>query len=199
MISGGMLTEIVILDNGAGSVHLHNIIRKQHTLMKGFSTNVQWQYSAPGVQMNPQPATGPRPTPRRRNHWSRRKKVAVCLVVLMVLTPFLTAGVYMWNISRAIEGVQDRAVVNLPTSQMELGGVSHNDDDAITGTPVPIDDESGNHITEDIEPTATVGPDQPASDRSNPSAMGIARDIIGTGTRADVVKPSEVWPGKRRN
>lgn len=145
--------------------------------------------------MNPQPATGLRPAPRRRNHWSRRKRIAVFLVALMILTPFVAAGMYMWNITRAIEGVQDQAVVNLPTSQMELGGVSHNNDDR-GGTPVSTDDEFGNHITEDIDPTATVGPEQQSSGSNNPSAMGIARDIIGTGTRTDVVRPAEVWPGK---
>src|SRR5699024_8877492 len=115
--------------------------------------------------------------------------IAAWIVAFMILTPFLAAGIYMWNITRAIEGVQDQAVVELPTSDTMLGGVSQSDDEA-NGTPISTDDETGNHITEDIEPTATVGPNQPSSN-GNPSAMGIARDLIGTGTRADVVQPDE--------
>lgn len=146
--------------------------------------------------MNPQPAIGIRPVSRRRNHWSRRKKIAVFIVGLMILAPFVATGVYIWNITRAIEGVQNQAVVSLPTSQTQLGGVSQRDDDS-DGTPVVTDDQLGNHVTEDIEPTATVGPFEQSSSQGNPSSLGIARDIIGTGTRADVVMPNEVWPDKR--
>ena len=144
-----------------------------------------------------QPVAGSRPTSRRRTHWSRRKKFAAWIVALMLLAPFTAAGIYVWNITRAIEGVQDQAVVQLPTSETELGGVSQQDDESTDSTPVPVDDETGNHVTEDIEPTATAGPERSESGNNNPSAMGIARDLIGTGTRADVVKPSEVWPGQK--
>lgn len=148
--------------------------------------------------MNPQPIAGSRPVARRRKHWSRRKKIAAWIVALMVLTPFLAAGVYMWNITRAIEGAQDQAVVQLPTSETKLGGVSQlSDDESEGGTPVPVEDDTGNQIEEDVEPTATLGPEQSSSQNSNPSAMGIARDLIGTGTRADVVKTSEVWPDQQ--
>lgn len=146
--------------------------------------------------MNPQPVTGELSAPRRRNHWSRRKKTAAWIVAFMILTPFLAAGIYVWNITRAIEGVQDQSVVSLPTSEMELGGVSLNlpDKEPDNGTPATNDGDP--QITEDIDPTATVGPEQSSSSASgeNPSAIGIARDIIGTGTRADVVNPNEVWP-----
>lgn len=148
--------------------------------------------------MNPQPNAGSRPVARRRKHWSRRKKIAAWIVALMILAPFLAAGVYVWNITRAIEGVQDQSVIELPTSETKLGGVSQLDeDDADSGTPVPVDDETGNHVEEDIDPTATIGPVESSSQRNNPSAMGIARDLIGTGTRADVVKPNEVWPDQQ--
>ncbi len=144
--------------------------------------------------MNPQLSAGSRTVSGRRKHWSRRKKIAAWIVAFMVLTPFVAAGIYVWNITQAIEGAQDQAVVQLPTSQTELGGVSQKDDDSDEGTPVPIDGETGNHVTEDIEPTATAGPERSSSGNANPSAMGIARDLIGTGTRADTVKPNEVWP-----
>lgn len=144
--------------------------------------------------MNPHPVAGQPPASRRRQHWSRRKKIAVWIVALMILTPFLAAGIYVWNITRAIEGAQDQAVVELPTSITKLGGVSDDDDESTDATPESVADDSGNHITEDIEPTATVGPEQSSSSNNNPSALGIARDIIGTGTRADVVRPSEAWP-----
>lgn len=147
--------------------------------------------------MNPQPAMSVTPTPRRRNHWSRRKKYAVGLVTLMLLAPFLAAGVYVWNITRAIEGVQDQAVVSLPTSEMELGGVSYHapaDQDA-DSTPVSDEDPSAMQVVEDIDPTATVGPKPTARSQNSPGTIGIARDLIGTGTRTDVVKPREVWPG----
>lgn len=145
--------------------------------------------------MNPQPVAGSRTVSRRRQHWSRRKKFAAWIVALMILAPFVTAGIYIWNITQAIEGAQDQAVVQLPTSDTELGGVSHRDnDEAPAGTPVTTDDEAGNHITEDIEPTATSGPEQSSSGNNNPSALGIARDLIGTGTRADIVQPGEAWP-----
>lgn len=142
--------------------------------------------------MNPQPVVGSRQAPKRRKHWSRRKKIAAWIVTLMILTPFLAAGAYVWNITRAIEDVQDTAVYQLPTSNAELGGVSRlQNPDSIETTPPPIDD-SGNHVTEDIEPTATANPNTSAGDDS-PSAMNIVRDLFSTGTRTDVVKPGEVW------
>ena len=144
--------------------------------------------------MNPQSVTGSQPSPRRRQHWSRRKKLATWIVTLMILAPFVATGVYLWNITRAIEGAQDKAVVQLPTSEMHLGGISLDDDNDQTATPVSIDDNSQNRITEDIEPTPTVDPEHVTSGPNNPSSIGIARDLLGTGTRADTVKPNEVWP-----
>lgn len=141
--------------------------------------------------MNPQPAMEMRPSPRRRNHWSRRKKIAAFIVVLMILAPFVTAGIHLWNITQAIEDVQDQSVVSLPTSRTQLGGVSRNDQPAES---TPITTEQDNQVVEDIAPTA--GPTQEPREDSGPSAMGIAVDLLGTGTRADVVKPSEAWPGK---
>lgn len=154
--------------------------------------------------MHPQIQAGSLPAPRRRRHWSRKKKIATTMVILMVLTPFLAAGVYVWNITRAIEGAQDNAVVSLPTSSLQLGGVSQSGDEPTDSTPTATDQATPGTSADSAEPTATVGPqqtenqndDNSSSGSSNPSAMGIARDLIGTGTRADVVKPGEVWPGK---
>jgi len=150
--------------------------------------------------MHPQLQAGSFPAPRRRRHWSKKKKIATTMVVLMILTPFLAAGIYVWNITRAIEGAQDNAVVSLPTSELQLGGVSQQPDDSPQGTPAEPDNGATSENTGTPAPTAVI--DEPKEDQqqssgpSNPSAMGIARDLIGTGTRADVVKPSEVWPGK---
>ena len=147
--------------------------------------------------MNPQPVTGMRPIPQRRNHWSRRKKVAVGMVVVMLLAPFLAATVYVWNITRAIEDVQDQVVVSLPKSQIDLGGVSIDQTDTLaTPSGVNVDNDPDIGVVEDLDPTATVGAGQNSSGKNKPSALGIARDLFGTGTRADVVKPGEAWPGK---
>jgi LCP family protein required for cell wall assembly len=149
--------------------------------------------------MNPQPAISMVNGPQRKRHWSRRKKIAVWLVAFMILTPFLTAGIYVWNITRAIEGAQDQAVVSLPTSLTQLGGVSQSlvGDQAADGTPVSINDGTVVHVIEDIEPTETAGSELPPTGQTNPSAVGIARDLIGTGTRADIVHPNEAWPEKK--
>ncbi len=154
--------------------------------------------------MHPQSQAGSLPAPRRRRHWSRKKKIATTMVILMVLTPFLAAGIYVWNITRAIEGAQDNAVVSLPTSSLQLGGVSQLDDEPAESTPDSSVQATPGTEGSAAEPTSTAGPQQTqnqddenkTSGNSNPSAMGIARDLIGTGTRADVVKPGEVWPGK---
>ena len=119
----------------------------------------------------------------RSRHWSRRKRIALVLVILMVLTPFAAAGIYFWNVTRAIESVQNSAVVELPTSSYSLGGVSQEEHAATAqsgnGTPVAA-------------PTGTVGP-QPTSASSKPGSFQIAQDILGTGTRANTVDPAEVW------
>jgi LCP family protein required for cell wall assembly len=124
---------------------------------------------------------------RKRKHWPRRKKIAFFLVLLMVLTPFLAAGAYVWQITNAIEDVQDQSVVSFPKSQMELGGVSRRTETNATPQTSPQ--------AEPVEagPTATEGPTRTSG---NPGSIGIARDIIGTGIRADVVNPAEAWPGR---
>jgi LCP family protein required for cell wall assembly len=125
---------------------------------------------------------------RKRKHWPRRKKIAFFLVLLMVLTPFLAAGAYVWQITNAIEDVQDQSVVSFPKSQMELGGVSRRTETNATPQASPQ--------AEAIQaaPTATEGPTRTSG---NPGSIGIARDIIGTGIRADVVNPAEAWPGRK--
>lgn len=178
-------------------VHLQNRDSTTHTFTTEDSQVANRQPTVPGDRMNPQPVAGSRPIPRRRRHWSRRKKIAVWIVALMLLAPFLAAGVYVWNITQAIEGVQDQSVVQLPTSNTILGGVSKRDDTASSnGTPGSVTDQTGSHITEDIDPTATSGPEQ-ESNGDGPSAMNIARDLFGTGTRSDVVKPNEIWPDQQ--
>ncbi len=137
--------------------------------------------------MQPQTMPGSLPLQRKRKHWPRRKKIAVFLVVLMVLAPFVAAGTYVWQITNAIEDVQDQSVVNFPESDMELGGVSRRTE--TTGTP----QASPQTEPADPAPTATEGPKRASS---NPGSIGIARDIIGTGIRSDVVKPDEAWPGR---
>ncbi|MCA9832330.1 MAG: LCP family protein [Thermomicrobiales bacterium] len=120
----------------------------------------------------------------RRRHWSTRKRIALVLVMLMVMAPFVAAGYYIWDITRAIEGVQNDAVVDLPTSNYQLGGVSQS-------TPVSTT-SSGTPITE----IATQGPQPTSASSSNPGSFKIAQDLLGTGTGADTVDPSEAWPGK---
>lgn len=128
-------------------------------------------------------------TPRsKRRHWTRRKKFAVLMVALMILAPFAAAGVYVWQITNAIEGVQDDSVVDLPSGRMQLGGVSQLTGDDSSPQASPQSDEATG------QPTAESGPTNTPSGRSNPSSIGIARDLIGTGLRSDVVKPDEAWP-----
>lgn len=125
---------------------------------------------------------------RRRKRWTRRKKIAVGLVVLMILAPFVAAGMYVWQITQAIEGVQDNSVVDLPTSQTQLGGVSQIDND---DEPPEADQATPDGTS--ATPQATEGPGRQSTARNSPSTMGIARDLLGTGIRTDVVEPQDVW------
>lgn len=127
---------------------------------------------------------------RQRRRWTRRKKIAIVLVALMVLAPFAAAGLYVWQITQAIEGVQNESVVELPTSETLLGGVSQTDENEsadVNATP----SESSSQATPQAQPTE--GPTQNTSSRNSPGTLGIARDLFGTGTRTDVVKPEDVW------
>lgn len=147
----------------------------------------------------PQP-TGMRPTPRRRKHWSRRKKVAIAMVLLMILAPFAAAGIYVWNITEAIEDVQNQSVVMLPTSEIQLGGVSQNSSTPLTSTAESEIATEPEDATESAElatetPSPTKAPGTTSSGPSKPSSLGIARDLFGTGTRTDTVNPKDVWPG----
>lgn len=145
--------------------------------------------------MTPPPSPGAPVPARRRRHWSKRKRIAAWIVALMVLTPFLAAGYYIWDITQAIDDVQEQSVVGLPTSRADLGGVSMRaTPDSELATPVGADDPANQRTTEGIDVTATEQPTQ-VTTSSNPGAMSIARDLIGTGTRADVVRLEEAWPG----
>ncbi len=138
--------------------------------------------------MYPSSAIGSQPPRSKRRHWTRRKKIAVLLVSLMILAPFAAAGMYVWQITNAIEGVQDGSVVDLPSGRVELGGVSHigSDDPSPQASPQTEGDVAA--------PTAAPSPTNTPSRKKNPSSIGIARDIIGTGIRTDVVKPEDAWP-----
>ncbi len=138
--------------------------------------------------MYPPSAIGSQTQRSKRKHWTRRKKIAVFLVALMILAPFAAAGAYVWQITRAIEGVQDNSVVDLPSGRTELGGVSQLINQQLSPQASPEGDE------ESAEPTAEPDPTQAPAKRSNPSSIGIARDLIGTGIRADVVSAEEAWP-----
>jgi LCP family protein required for cell wall assembly len=145
--------------------------------------------------MHQQTLSGSPPLQRKRKHWPRRKKIAFMFVVLMVLTPFLAAGAYVWQITNAIEDVQDQSVVSFPKSQMELGGVSQVRSDASTPLASPQTDSPGSETTQ-AEPDATEGPTQSSGGSRSPGSIGIARDLIGTGIRTNVVNPEDVWPDK---
>lgn len=131
--------------------------------------------------MSSQPLSQPQPKPRRK-HWTRKKRIAVLMVLLILLAPFAAAGYYVWDITRAIEGAQDDAVFDFPTSDYELGGVSL----STPSTDISATPESN---TVDIE-----GPKN--SSRDNPGTISIARDLLSTGTRSDTVEPQDVWPGR---
>lgn len=139
--------------------------------------------------MNQQQPTGARSAPRRRTHWSRRKKVAIAMVTLMILAPFVTAAIYVWNITEAIEDVQNQSVVQLPTSEIKLGGVSEN----TASSPVPNDGSDSTPATEAPAPTEPA--DTTSKEPGKPSSLGIARDLFGTGTRTDTVNVKDAWPG----
>lgn len=139
--------------------------------------------------MNQQQPTGARSAPRRRTHWSRRKKVAIAMVTLMILAPFVTAAIYVWNITEAIEDVQNQSVVQLPTSEIKLGGVSEN----TASSPVPNDGSDSTPATEAPAPTEPA--DTTSKEPGKPSSLGIARDLFGTGTRTDTVDVRDAWPG----
>lgn len=139
--------------------------------------------------MNQQQPTGARSAPRRRTHWSRRKKVAIAMVTLMILAPFVTAAIYVWNITEAIEDVQNQSVLQLPTSEIKLGGVSEN----TASSPVPNDGSDSTPATEAPAPTEPA--DTTSKEPGKPSSLGIARDLFGTGTRTDTVDVRDAWPG----
>lgn len=176
----------------------------------------------PGVVSRMQsPSTAPAITRApRRKHWSRRRKVATIFVALMLLAPFAAAGIYVWQISNAIENVQDNSVVDLPDHNITLGGVrtptAESDvaqaDDAPAATASTVADSTAEsfdgqaadeqddteNAQEPTEPSqAQAEPTEgPKRDDSNPGSFTIIRDIVGTGTGSDRVDPREAWPGQ---
>lgn len=111
------------------------------------------------------------------------------MVTLMILAPFVTAAIYVWNITEAIEDVQNQSVVQLPTSEIKLGGVSEN----TASSPVPNDGSDSTPATEAPAPTEPA--DTTSKPPGKPSSLGIARDLFGTGTRTDTVNVKDAWPG----
>lgn len=161
------------------------------------------------MQLRLQPA-GQQPSMRKKR-WTRRKRIAMVMVFLMVLAPFLAAGAYVWQIGQAIEDVQDHAVVELPTRSAELGGIRNmtpNQDVAVTdpedsATPQSTDGTS-NEAPQTTEPTApdeqpaeTAAPTAaPTRTASSPGSFTILKDLVGTGTGADRVDPQSVWKNR---
>ncbi|MCO5215292.1 MAG: LCP family protein [Thermomicrobiales bacterium] len=137
-----------------------------------------------------QPTSAP-----RKNRWSRRKKTALVIVLLMILAPIAAAGYYVWDVARTIEDVQSDSVVAFPTSDYRLGGVTESQTSTASGetgssqsgTSDPT--QSSSEDSEDPKPTA-----QPT--RDNPGSLDIARGILGTGTGTNKVELNEAWPGR---
>lgn len=126
---------------------------------------------------NPTPGQHPLPqAPRtsRRSHWSRRRKIAMVLVLLIVCAPLATAGWYVRSITSAIGDAQDVAVVDLPERS-----------------------EPPNNPTGDQQPANPDKPEAPKNDSGDPSSVDVARGLISAGTGGNETSPEKVWPEKR--
>lgn len=121
----------------------------------------QWSASAASTQA---------PQKSRRTHWSRRRNVAVALMLLIVCAPLAMVGWYVWDITSAIDEAQDVAVVALPEGSRDQQSESF-------GTPQS--DQPGN------------------ASNIDPSSMDVARGIISAGTHGEDTSPEKVWPGQR--
>lgn len=122
----------------------------------------------------------------RRSHWTRRRKIAMVLVVLILSTPLLAAGWYAYNVADAIGDAQDVAVVDLPERSNPLPPRQDTAGGAIDGTPVSVmaTPESGE-----------VSPAESSND--SPSSFDVARGIFSAGTGGDDTSPDSVWPDQR--
>lgn len=119
--------------------------------------------------------------PRRRDHWARRRKVALLLVLLIALIPFVAAGWYVGSVTNAIGDAQTRSVAQLPARDPNRQGPRAATPMADAGAPPPA-------------PTEAPRPTERASSSGNPSSLDITVGLIHAGTGSDDVSPREVWP-----
>ncbi len=117
---------------------------------------------------------------RRRHHWDRRRKIALLVVGLIALIPFVVAGWYARNITNAIGDAQSLSVVELPTRNPDLALAPSTPDAGSFATPAP-----------DAVPTDVP---KESSGSSGPSGFDITVGLIQAGTGSDNVSPREVWP-----
>lgn len=122
---------------------------------------------------------------RRRDHWARRRKIAVLVVGLIALIPFVAAGWYARDITNAIGDAQTLSVMELPTRHAERQANSG------TGASTP---EPDTIATPEHEPVPAPQPTTRASGSGNPSSFDITMGLIRAGTGNDNVSPAEVWP-----
>ncbi len=128
---------------------------------------------------------------RRRDHWARRRKVALLVVVLIALIPFVAAGWYMRSVTNAIGDAQTQSVAALPTRDPDRHGqrsaAPTSNAEQAAATPQP-------GSTESPRPTEAPRPTERASSSDNPSSLDITVGLIRAGTGSDNVSPREVWP-----
>lgn len=117
------------------------------------------------------PVANPPRVPRR-SHWTRRRKVAIVLVLLILCLPFAVAGYYVKSVTNAIGDAQDVAVVDLPTR-------TDNGEQPSDGVATPGSESSGR------------------TQNSDPSSFDVARGIFSAGTGGDNTSPDKVWPDQR--
>lgn len=122
----------------------------------------------------PPPSPSNAPLTSRRKHWSRRRKIALILVVLIVLTPLAAGAWYVNTISNAISNAQSVAVVDLPARE------DTNADEFQPGN-------SG--------PSNTAGTTNRAP--KEPSTLDVARGVVSAGAGSEDTSPATVWPDKR--
>lgn len=123
-------------------------------------------------------------TPRRREHWARRRKIALLIVGMIALIPFIAAGWYARNITNAIGDAQTLSVVELPTRNPER--IANRPDGAATPDADIFATPSGDNVAERAPAEA--------SSSDNPSGFDITVGLIRAGTGSDNVSPREVWP-----
>lgn len=115
-------------------------------------------------------------TPReyRRAHWSKRRKIAIAIALLIVFAPIVTIGWYAWSITNAIGDAQDVAVVDFPERPEPINDGPGNQQPALAGSPVPTN-----------------------APNDDPSSLDVARGLISARTGGKNTSPSAVWPDKR--